>query len=186
MIAPRTPAHCALMSCTPAATMQSKHKGWIINHAAFVAQAAKEKLTSEEMHTAIDACRPLEHLRKVHDKNGENGVHKIAVISFGPQHGRRQRTPSSRPGTDGAHVARRNARARSDRACAPPPGTRLDGELDVTRIAVRLTMRVADALRGGGERHGEHSAAARRRCERRQDTATERTAGAAAAARRMT
>ena len=39
------------------------------------------------MHAAIDTCRPLEHLRKVQDKNGAAGVHKIAVISFSPQHG---------------------------------------------------------------------------------------------------
>ena len=60
---------------------------WIINNPAFIAQVAKDQIPSEVVRAAIDACRPLEHLRKVQDKNGEAGVHKIAVISFAPQHG---------------------------------------------------------------------------------------------------
>ena len=62
-------------------------KAWIINNPAFIAQVEKDQIASEEVHAAIDACRPLEHLRKVQDKNGAAGVHKIAVISFSPQHG---------------------------------------------------------------------------------------------------
>ena len=53
---------------------------------AFLESATKENLAALTVREAIETCVLLEHLRKVQEKNGEAGLHKIAVISFSAKH----------------------------------------------------------------------------------------------------